>query len=134
MAPRFGLLPTILLVCLAATSAFHCSGTRRSLPVAAKVTPSRSSQLVLVQRSKEAQENIAKWGKILSQADTFDDSMYKPTRGNKAKRWPEHRWQGGRQRCCGRVRRHPHGHDIGDLVLTNNVRDVHNTLIGKKML
>ena len=83
MAPRFGLLPTILVLCLAATSAFHCSGTRRSLPVAAKVTPSRSSQLVLVQRSKEAQANIEKWGKILSQADTFDDSTYKATRGNK---------------------------------------------------
>ena len=27
-------------------------------------------------RSKEAEANIKKWGKILSQADTFDDSAY----------------------------------------------------------
>ena len=35
----------------------------------------RSADVFAVVRSKEEQANIEKWGKILSQADTFDDTM-----------------------------------------------------------
>ena len=68
-----------LVLCVAAASAFQ-------LPVnVQRNTAPRVPDVALVQRSKEAQQNIEKWGKILSQADTFDDSNYRPSSSGKRK-------------------------------------------------
>ena len=45
-------------------------------PLASHATSSRTQPTVtMAARSKEAEANIKKWGKILSQADTFDDKI-----------------------------------------------------------
>jgi hypothetical protein len=70
----------LLSLVLATCSAF-CAVP--SLGLAPRASSFRvPSAPLAVARSKEAQANIDKWGKILSQADTFDDTL--PVRRGKA--------------------------------------------------
>ena len=72
----------LALVCLVTLiSATPCTafrtptGTSWTSTYAGIATSSPQPPVVMAARSKAAQENMKKWGKILSQADTFDESI-----------------------------------------------------------
>ena len=75
----------LLVALLAPAAGFQLATVTSSASTAASTAASTKANagarsthasIRMVQRSKEAQANIDKWGKILSQADTFDESKY----------------------------------------------------------
>ena len=86
----------IFLLLATCCSGFAVSSARSMhlLPTAAPSTRVPAAPRA-VARSKEAQANMDKWGKILSQADTFDDTLPIRKRGQAPKKPPGDKNAGG---------------------------------------